>query len=191
MPKKLILSLLVVVGIILVTSGSVAYFMWSSSDTGVESDINVTVTSGNGSCTIKNDNTKKLIPVKSKEEGRVITIEASQEIADAAVISWDLLINKLNTNDAEGGLKDASFKYELVNTTTKQSYGSGTFENAQKGTKITLSNNSEKINSNAPNTFTLYLWIDGNSDNSVDMANQEYNFDISCNITGTDVSESE
>ncbi|MGM9881242.1 MAG: hypothetical protein ACI31S_00130, partial [Bacilli bacterium] len=36
-------------------------------------------------------------------------------------------------------------------------------------------------------TFTLYLWIDGTmGENPSDMTDQEYDFDISCSITGTE-----
>ncbi|MDY2803828.1 MAG: leucine-rich repeat protein, partial [Bacilli bacterium] len=55
------------------------------------------------------------------------------------------------------------------------------------GTTITLSTDKETLDYNKEYTFILYLWIDGTiGNNPLDMTNQPYNFDLNCNITGTD-----
>ena len=105
-------------------------------------------------------------------------------MAEKAYITWDMVINEIN------GLQDSTFKYELVNMTTGESYGSGTFENItnEEGSNtITFSNNEEVLGYNRDYEFMLYLWIDGTlGNNSLDMSNQKFDFDMNCSITGTD-----
>ena len=116
---------------------------------------------------------------------------AKQESSTNAFISWTLTINKINTSTTTttttSGLKHESFKYELVNSTTGVSYGSGNFSEVMDGSTIIFSTEEETIDYGREYTFTLYLWIDGTmGENPSDMAEQEYDFDISCSITGTD-----
>lgn len=179
--EYLIIIITIIIGIALIIGGTVAYFNWTTTKE-QNSTVSITIEGGgSGKCTKKIDNEKELMPSADKTGGRIITIDVSEEMAPNAVINWDLDI----TNIAEE-LKDASFKYELVNTTTGKSYGTGNFSSAEKGNTISFSNDTEKLSLNTNYIFTLYLWIDGNMTNPSTMQNKDYNFDLACNITGTD-----
>ena len=107
-------------------------------------------------------------------------------MSEYAYIVWTLTINGINTQETQTtGLKHQSFKYELVNSSTGVSYGSGNFEGKDVGDTITFSNNTENLAYNTDYTFTLYLWIDGTiGRNPNDMTNQTYEFSLVCDITG-------
>ena len=109
-------------------------------------------------------------------------------MATNAFITWNLVINSINESTlTTSGLKHSSFKYELVNDTTGASYGTGNFENVTEGTTITFSTDKETLDKNKEYIFILYLWIDGTiGNNPLDMADQPYDFDLNCSITGTD-----
>lgn len=177
--------------VLLGISGTLAYFIWSSTSENKDTTVDVTISGGKGVCEKITDNDKLLIPVASRDEGRVITIKANQELAESAVITWNMTINSINTEDTTtNGLKHESFKYELVNTTTNTSYGSGDFSEITEGSTIVFSAD-EKILINTDYVFTLYLWIDGFwGTNPSDMTNQPYNFSLVCNITGADAGTS-
>ncbi len=181
--KKITLIIsLIILTLILVIGGTLAYFGWKAEE---ESQVSVTVSSGTGSCTLKSDNDEVLIaPSSTRDSGRIIKLNAKQEMASKAHITWDLVVNEIE------GLQDKSFIYELVNTTTREPYGTGNFANITNTTgsnTITFSNDKEKLDYNQDYEFTLYLWIDGaNFSNPITMANQVLDFDISCSITGTD-----
>lgn len=172
--KKIILITSIITLIILgIASSTIAYFGWF----GEESSISVTV-SGEGSCSVKNDNNIFLEPTATKEEGRIIKFTAEQGLAAEAYISWNMIVNQLN------GLNDATFKYEMINTTTGKSYGSGNFEGITEGASITFSNETEKLSINTEYEFTLYLWIDGTiGNNPLSMAGQNLDFDMNCTIS--------
>lgn len=165
-----------------------AYFGWSSTSENKDQLVDVTISGGTGSCTKITDNQKLLYPTSTKANGRIITAKAKQQMAQNAFISWSLKVNSINEDSlTTTGLKHKSFKYELVNTTTGVSYGSGNFENVSTGTTKTMSTTTETLDYNTEYTFTLYLWIDGTiGNNPLDMSSQPYDFDLSCSITGTD-----
>lgn len=188
--KKNIILLSIIAVLLLIVGGSLAFFGWSSTSVGNDRIVDVTITSGGGECEKATDNTKMLVPTSSKEKGRVITINAKQNMAKNASITWTLTVNSLNAEgDTSNGLKDESFKYELRNKTTGVSYGSGNFSNiTTENNTITFSTREETLDYNVNYEFVLYLWIDGlNFDsNSLDMTNQNYDFNMVCNITGVD-----
>ena len=179
--KKTILIISIIsLTLLLVIGGTLAFFGWFGQD----SSVSLLVSSGTGSCTMKEDNQISLIPTSAKENGRIIKLSANQQMATKAYITWDLVVNSIN------GLKHESFKYELVNSTTGVSYGTGDFANItnEEGSNtITFMNTNEKLDYNTDYEFTLYLWIDGvEFTNPTTMANQDFDFDINCSITGTD-----
>lgn len=178
--KIVLLVSIICLIILLVVGGTYAFFGWQS-DTSL---IDVTVSSGTGTCEGLSDNNLEFEPVSSKENGRIIKLKANQKMGSKSYITWEMIINSIS------GLQDQSFKYELVNITTGVSYGTGNFQNitALAGSNtITFSNNSEKLSYNTDYIFALYLWIDGqNFNNPLTMAAQEIDFDISCNIIGTE-----
>lgn len=180
--KVIIISVIATLLLVLLIGGTIAYFGWS----GDESLVDVTVSSGTGSCTKLSDNNILLEPTSTKEKGRILKMTAKQEMADKAYITWDLVVNTIS------GLQDKTFVYELVNTTIGTVYtssGTGNFENVASGDTITFSSD-ELLDYNTDYEFTLYLWIDGTiGNNPLTMADQVFDFDISCNITGADISQ--
>lgn len=183
--KKNVILFFVLIGVIILIGGTISFFGWSSDS---DSGIDVTISSGSGECSKITDNTKLLVPTSSRENGRIVTIKAKQMMAQSAVITWSLVINQINSHGTEAsGLKHESFKYELINSTTGVSYGSGNFASLDNGSTITFSTSEEVLDYNTEYVFTLYLWIDGTLGvNPIDMSDQTFDFDISCGITGTD-----
>ena len=188
MKKKNIILLIITIVMFILVGSTMAYFGWSSSAENKDQLVDVTVSSGTGSCDKYQDNEKLLVPTSTRERGRIIKVKAKQQMAANAFVTWNLVVNSINeTTLTTSGLKHKSFKYELVNDTTGVSYGTGSFENVTNGTTITLSTDKETLDYNKEYTFILYLWIDGTiGNNPLDMTNQPYNFDLNCNITGTD-----
>ena len=168
MKKKNIILLIISVVLFVLVGTTMAYFGWNSSAENKDQLVDVTVSSGTGSCDKYQDNEKLLVPT--------------------SFITWNLVINSINESTlTTSGLKHSSFKYELVNDTTGTSYGTGNFENVSVGTTITFSTDKETLDYNKEYIFILYLWIDGTiGNNPLDMASQPYDFDLNCSITGTD-----
>ena len=192
MKKKNIILLVITIVLFLLVGSTMAYFGWSSTSENKDQTIDVTISSGTGSCDKLSDNQKSLYPTSSKNNGRILTVKAKQMMAPNAIITWKLKINSINESTlTTSGLKHKTFKYELVNSNTGVSYGTGNFENVSAGDIITLSTTEETLDYNTEYTFTLYLWIDGTiGTNSLDMNNQPYDFDLSCSITGTGTKKS-
>ena len=188
MNKKNIILLIIAIVLFVLLGSTMAYFGWSSSAENKDQLVDVTVSSGTGSCNKYQDNEKLLVPTSTRERGRVIKVKAKQQMAPNAFITWNLVINSINESTlTTSGLKHSSFKYELVNDTTGASYGTGNFENVSVGTTITFSTDKETLDYNKEYIFILYLWIDGTiGNNPLDMADQPYDFDLNCSITGTD-----
>lgn len=188
--KKNTLLLSIVLILLILAGGTIAFFGWSSTSEDKDRIVDVTVSSGAGECVKATDNTKLLVPTSSKEKGRIITMNAKQNMAKNALISWSITVNKLSTDDTTtDGLKNESFKYELKNETTGVSYGSGNFANiTDENNIIILSTTEETLDYNTNYEFVLYLWIDGVrfDNNSLDMASQTYDFNVSCSITGVE-----
>ena len=155
--KVLIIILVMLLIGIVSTVGTYTYFAWNS--TGENKDTTVTVSSvdGLGQCNKISDNNKTLLPIANKQDGRIITINAKQTLSEYASITWTLTINSINREGTStSGLKHQTFKYELVNSSTGVSYGSGNFSNVINGSTITLSNATEKLAYNRDYTFVLY-----------------------------------
>lgn len=183
-------TLFIVLGVLLLgvltVLGTYAYYAWSSTSEDKDATVAVSSVNGLGQCDKVTDNQKILWPVSSRDNGRIVNINAKQMLSEYAYITWTLTIDSINTQDTEtNGLKHQSFKYELVNTTTGVSYGSGNFEGKNVGDTITFSNNTENLAYDTNYTFTLYLWIDGTiGRNPSDMTDQTYQFSLVCDITG-------
>ena len=187
MGKKNIILLIIAIVLFVLVGSTMAYFGWSSTAVNKDQLVDVTVSGGTGSCDKLSDNSKLLYPTSTREKGRILKVTTKQQMATNAFVTWNLVVNSINEKTlTTSGLKHKSFKYELVNDTTGVSYGTGSFENVTNGTTITLSTDKETLDFNKEYTFILYLWIDGTiGNNPLDMANQPYNFDLVCNITGT------
>ncbi len=172
--RKILLIVSIITLIILgIVSATVAYFAW----VGEESSISVTVV-GEGSCSVKEDNDIFIEPTETRDGGRIIKFTAEQGLAPEAYISWNMTVNEI------GGLQDATFKYEMINSTTGASYGSGNFAYITDDTTITFINEEETLALNTKYEFILYLWIDGTiGNNPVSMADQTFDFDMNCIIS--------
>ncbi len=188
MGKKNIILLIIAIVLFVLVGTTMAYFGWSSTAVNKDQLVDVTVSGGTGSCDKLSDNSKLLYPTSAREKGRILKVTTKQQMAANAFVTWNLVVNSINdTSLTTSGLKHKSFKYELVNDTTGVSYGTGNFANVSNGSTITLNTDKETLDFNKEYTFILYLWIDGTiGNNPLDMANQPYNFDLVCNITGTD-----
>ena len=188
MGKKNIILLIIAIVLFVLVGSTMAYFGWSSTAVNKDQLVDVTVSGGTGTCDKLSDNSKLLYPTSTREKGRILKVTTKQQMAANAFVTWNLVVNSINdTSLTTSGLKHKSFKYELVNDTTGVSYGTGNFANVSNGSTITISTDKETLDFNKEYTFILYLWIDGTiGNNPLDMANQPYNFDLVCNITGTD-----
>lgn len=177
--KNLLVISITLLSIILIIGGTVAFFGWRADR---EATINVTVASGSGECSLISDNNVLLEPTSSKENGRIIKLKAKQEVKSLASMVWNMQIKEIN------GLQHETFKYELVNTTTGVSYTSGVGDNFKEiasGTTLNFTNDTESLRFGQEYEYTLYLWIDGTAGNNpLEMADQTFDFDISCTMTG-------
>lgn len=174
--KKNFIVTTIIVSVILLIGVTVAFFGWE----GEESSISLTVTSGTGSCIKTEDNNISLEPVSSKEDGRIIKLLAKQEMVASAYITWNMTINTINE------LLNESFKYELINTTTGVSYGSGNFGDITEENNTISFSSSESIANKVDYEFALYLWIDGSTfNNPISMAGKGLDFDITCSISNS------
>lgn len=173
--------------ILLVIGGTYAYFNWTSTSEDKDASLSVSSVSADGVCEKITDNNMILKPVAARENGRVVTINTKQKISKYAFVSWNLTINSINTNGYSGtGLKHRTVRYELVNTTTGAVYANGNLNGVNAGDTIVLDNILETLAYNTDYTFTFYLWIDGNFGiTPSDTLNQTYDFDLTCNMTGT------
>jgi len=179
--KKIILITSIITLIILgIISATVAYFAW----VGEESSISLTVV-GEGSCTVKEDNNIFIEPTETRDGGRIIKFSAEQGLIDGARISWNMFVKNI------GNLNHETFKYEMINTTTGNSYGSGNFADKKVGSYITFSNDTETLELDKPYEFVLYLWIDGTmGNNPLTMADQNFDFEMNCNIFDANIAPS-
>ena len=177
------LIILVVFGVIIFFTLGVtaAYFAWNSTSEGKDATVTISsVNKSNSKCQKISDNNPDLFPVATREEGRVVRINTKQTLSEYAYVTWTLTLTSIDS-----GLIHATFKYELVNSTTGVSYGSGNFSGKAAGDTITLSNNTENLEYDQNYTFILYIWIDGTiGDNPFTMADKDYSFNLVCNVTG-------
>lgn len=179
--KKVMLTISIIFLIIIVVGGTAAFFGWRAEKQAI---VDVTIANGEGKCSLKRDNVKFIEPSSNRNGGRVIKLTAIQSLGSKANITWNMNIKSIE------GLQDASFKYELVNTSTGANYGSGTFENITAGDTITFSNVNEVLGFGLEYEYTLYLWIDGNiSNKQLPMAGQTLDFDINCDMVTTEEGE--
>lgn len=172
--KKIVLTISIISLIIIIAGGTTAFFGWRAEKQAI---VDVTIASGEGKCLLKRDNAKFIEPSINRNGGRIIKLTAIQNMEPKASIAWNLNIKSID------GLQNETFKYEMINTSTGASYGSGTFENIVAGNTITFSNTEEVLGFGLEYEFTLYLWIDGTlTNNQLPMAGKTLDFDINCDM---------
>ena len=171
-------KLYMIFGIVLLglsITGSLAYYIWSSSTTSISGNLCLPEIYFTGGATINS----KLKPVSSKEEGLIKEIEVNLHKTcnnDTAVMNLYLSLDLLPT-----ALQENTFVYELYNGNNER-ISSGNFSNKKQGDIITLAEN-EIVTSNV-SIYTLYIYIDGNRDNPITMTNQNFRFNIYGEGTG-------
>ena len=171
-------KLYMIFGIVLLglsITGSLAYYIWSSSTTSISGNLCLPEIYFTGGATINS----KLKPVSSKEEGLIKEIEVNLHKTcnnDTAVMNLYLSLDLLPT-----ALQENTFVYELYNGNNER-ISSGNFSDKKQGDTITLAEN-EIVTSNV-SIYTLYIYIDGNRDNPITMTNQNFRFNIYGEGTG-------
>ena len=171
-------KLYMIFGIVLLglsITGSLAYYIWSSTTTSISGNLCLPEIYFTGGATINS----KLKPVSSKEEGLIKEIEVNLHKTcnnDTAVMNLYLSLDLLPV-----ALQENTFVYELYNGNNER-ISSGNFSNKKQGDIITLAEN-EIVTSNV-SIYTLYIYIDGNRDNPITMSNQNFRFNIYGEGTG-------
>ena len=171
-------KLYMIFGIVLLglsITGSLAYYIWSSTTTSISGNLCLPEIYFTGGATINS----KLKPVSSKEEGLIKEIEVNLHKTcnnDTAVMNLYLSLDLLPV-----ALQENTFVYELYNGNNER-ISSGNFSDKKQGDTITLAEN-EIVTSNV-SIYTLYIYIDGNRDNPITMTNQNFKFNIYGEGTG-------
>ena len=171
-------KLYMIFGIVLLglsITGSLAYYIWSSSTTSIAGNLCLPEIYFTGGATINS----KLKPVSSKEEGLIKEIEVNLHKTcnnDTAVMNLYLSLDLLPV-----ALQENTFVYELYNGNNER-ISSGNFSDKKQGDTITLASN-EIVTSNV-SIYTLYIYIDGNRDNPITMSNNNFRFNIYGEGTG-------
>ena len=171
-------KLYMIFGIVLLglsITGSLAYYIWSSTTTSISGNLCLPEIYFTGGATING----KLKPVSSKEEGLIKEIEVNLHKTcnnDTAVMNLYLSLDLLPV-----ALQENTFVYELYNGNNER-ISSGNFSDKKQGDTITLAEN-EIVTSNV-SIYTLYIYIDGNRDNPITMTNQNFRFNIYGEGTG-------
>ena len=171
-------KLYMIFGIVLLglsITGSLAYYIWSSSTTSISGNLCLPEIYFTGGATINS----KLKPVSSKEEGLIKEIEVNLHKTcnnDTAVMNLYLSLDLLPV-----ALQENTFVYELYNGNNER-ISSGNFSDKKQGDTIALTEN--EIVTSDVSIYTLYIYIDGNRDNPITMTNQNFRFNIYGEGTG-------
>ena len=171
MNKYKLYMILGIIVLVLSVGSSFAYYIWKSTSNALV-NLNVctpTITFAGGS-TI---NGVDMIPVLTKEEGTIKDIEVKKNSTCNRDVTMNLYL-ELTTFPTE--LSDSSFKYELYKNSETMAIASGNFANKKEGDTITLLSN-QILNTNK-DTYTLYIYIDGNVDNPGTMAGKNFLFKL-------------
>ena len=170
--KKYKLYIIIGVSILILSvGGTLAYYIWSSNTNAIVNTevCTPTVTFAGGS-TI---NGVDMIPVLTKEEGTIKDIEVKKNSTCNRDVTMNLYL-ELTTFPTE--LAESSFVYELYKNSETMAIASGNFSNKKEGDTITLLSN--QILNTSKDTYTLYIYIDGNVDNPGTMAGKNFLFKL-------------
>ena len=171
MNKCKLYMILGIIVLVLSVGSSFAYYIWKSTSNALVS-LNVctpTITFAGGS-TI---NGVDMIPVLTKEEGTIKDIEVKKNSTCNRDVTMNLYL-ELTTFPTE--LAESSFVYELYKNSETMAIASGNFSNKKEGDTITLLSN--QILNTSKDTYTLYIYIDGNVDNPGTMAGKNFLFKL-------------
>lgn len=161
--KYLLISLIVLLVLLVIATGTYAWFTWrSTSNTSLTMNIgklaDVTFNSGN------DISTSTLAPVYNYTDGEKTTFSINNKDTTGASLDYNI---KLNITSIANELKSSDLKYVLLkdNTIVKE----GNFSTMVVGANTIYSNS---ISSSGTTNFTFYLYIDGNSENNLNMMNK-------------------
>ena len=171
MNKYKLYMILGISSLVLSIGTTFAYYIWKSSTNAIV-NLNIctpTITFAGGS-TI---NGVDMIPVLTKEDGTIKEIEVKKNSTCNRDVTMNLYL-ELTTFPTE--LSDSSFKYELYKNSETMAIASGNFANKKEGDTITLLSN--QILNTSKDTYTLYIYIDGNVDNPGTMAGKNFLFKL-------------
>ena len=174
----MIFSLIVLV-IVVIVSGTYAYYVWTTSDSDTTK-----IVAGIGAATVTfdggSDISANLRPVSDKSKGIIKNISVKGDTT-GLVFNMYLDITSIDT-----GLKDESFRYELYKGDTKVKEGNFSDSYLISNTVTCTKNNTNHIVlltnesiSTSKTSYTLYIWIDGaNYTNPNTMMNKTFNFKL-------------
>ena len=171
MNKYKLYMILGIIVLVLSVGSSFAYYIWKSTSNALV-NLNVctpTITFAGGS-TI---NGVDIVPVLTKEEGTIKDIEVKKNSTSNRDVTMNLYL-ELTTFPTE--LAESSFVYELYKNSETMAIASGNFSNKKEGDTITLLSN--QILNTSKDTYTLYIYIDGNVDNPGTMAGKNFLFKL-------------
>lgn len=161
--KYLLISLIVLLILLVMATGTYAWFTWrSTNNTSLTMNIgklaDVTFNSGN------DISTTSLAPVFNYTDGEKTTFSINNKDTTGASLDYNI---KLNITSIASELKSSDLKYVLLkdNTIVKE----GNFSTIITGTNTIY---SDSISSSGTINFTFYLYIDGNSENNLNMINK-------------------
>ena len=161
--KYLLISLIVLLILLVMATGTYAWFTWrSTSNTSLTMNIgklaDVMFNSGN------DISTNTLAPVYNYTDGEKTTFRINNKDTTGASLDYNI---KLNITSIASELKSSDLKYVLLkdNTIVKE----GNFSTMVVGTNTIYSNS---ISSSGTTNFIFYLYIDGNSENNLNMMNK-------------------
>lgn len=161
--KYLLISLIVLLILLVMATGTYAWFTWrSTNNTSLTMNIgkltDVIFTSGN------DISTSTLAPVYNYTDGEKTTFRINNKDTSGTTLNYSV---KLNIISIASELKSTDLKYVLLkNDTIVQE---GNFSTMVVGANTIYSNS---ISSSGTTNFTFYLYIDGNSENNLNMMNK-------------------
>ena len=167
MKKKLILLIL----LLLTISVGVTYaiFKWTSSNTDVTFNVEgcyITYDAGS------NISGASFGPALTKDDTNNVISKKISMTPECVGVTANLTL-KVDSIDTE--LKDTSFIYQLYTGSTLVS--SGNFSDATVGKVYTLLN-TKTLTKDTTDTYTLYIYIDGNMDNPTTMGGKSFSFTL-------------
>lgn len=161
--KYSLISLVVLLILLVIATGTYAWFTWrSTNNTSLTMNIgklaDVMFNSGN------DISTSTLAPVYNYTDGEKTTFSINNKDTSGTILSYSV---KLNITSIASELKSTDLKYVLLkNDTIVQE---GDFSSITAGSTNIYSNS---ISSSGTTNFTFYLYIDGNSENNLNMMNK-------------------
>ena len=167
--KKLAVFSVLLATIITGIGVTYAIFKWTSSNSDVTFNVEgcyITYDAGS------NISGASFGPALSKDD---TTNVISKEITMTPECSGVTANLTLTVDSIDDGLKEESFIYELYSGSNKVS--NGNFKEATSGKVYTILN-TKTLTENVTDTYTLYIYIDGNMDNPTTMGGKSFSFTL-------------